>query len=269
MQEHKRRRASTHKEVVSFVIEKEKLEKLKYEHIQSRYVLKAKRKMNKESIIALESQIMLIKGKINFVKGLLGEYYTNLLKHGTDTRDKGLVWIVQKLYKLGLVVGLGMYPDYLDFFQPDANEYLTTLATKETNANRYAKHLERTRKALAAPKSAVATIDQANHSSASNHRGKAKVIAETQKVSQISRQLEVHIFKNTLLKVSVPEYEKELIQLRSEIENLKKETAKRLGYALSNVPITTRRMLLPKSTAALFGEAGYEIEVAKHMKSVR
>ena len=73
-------------EVVKYVAEKEKLKKEKEEAMFLKNELKIKWETNKETISVMENKVSLIKDKLEFVKGLLKEYYLSLLKQGTDIR---------------------------------------------------------------------------------------------------------------------------------------------------------------------------------------
>lgn len=89
--EHKKKLAyksgeATNTELMSYMIEKEHLNKIKQDHIQSKYQLKAYWERNKENIGVFENKIELIKSKIMFIKGILKEYYCNLLHKGGDNR---------------------------------------------------------------------------------------------------------------------------------------------------------------------------------------
>ena len=72
--------------MVNYLVDKERFEKMKQDHTQQKYTLKTEWEKNKENILAFGTKIDLVKSKIMFVKGILKEYYTNLLKQGTDTR---------------------------------------------------------------------------------------------------------------------------------------------------------------------------------------
>jgi len=56
---------------------------------------------------------------------------------------------------------------------------------------------------------------------------------------------------------------------KEEIENLKREETQKLGKLFASIPLSTRKMLLPRVTAAVFGESSYEIEVIKHVQQYR
>ena len=73
-------------EVAKYVAEKEKLKKEKEEAIFLKNELKIKWETNKETISVMENKVSLIKDKLEFVRGLLKEYYLSLLKQGTDIR---------------------------------------------------------------------------------------------------------------------------------------------------------------------------------------
>ena len=74
---------------------------------------------------------------------------------------------------------------------------------------------------------------------------------------------------STLLKLglSPKEYEKELTRRMIELQRFKKDQAQKLGKFFSNIPLSSRKQLLPKITAALFGETSYEIEIIKHAQA--
>ena len=71
---------------LNYMIQKEKAKKDKEEKIKFRNDLKAELEMNKENVRVMDDKLNLIKNKIVFVKGVLKEYYANLMKQGIDTR---------------------------------------------------------------------------------------------------------------------------------------------------------------------------------------
>ena len=73
-------------EITKYVIEKEREKRSKEDKINRKNELKAEWSTIKDNITAMENKIELMKDKINFVKSILREYYTNLLKEGTDIR---------------------------------------------------------------------------------------------------------------------------------------------------------------------------------------
>ena len=72
--------------LLQFVLEKDKMRKSKDDKTRMRNDLKAIWEKNKEDVNILEQKGSLVKSKLAFVKGVLKEYYTNLLKQGTDCR---------------------------------------------------------------------------------------------------------------------------------------------------------------------------------------
>ena len=78
-------------ELARYIVEKEKARQRKDIKIQNRNILKAKWEMYKENIAILENENDLIKSKIGFIKGVLKEYYLNLLSKGTDIRYLALL----------------------------------------------------------------------------------------------------------------------------------------------------------------------------------
>ena len=79
---------STNTELVNCMIDKERMIKMKNSHAEEKTRLKAEWERNKDNITAFEEKIELVKNKITFLKGILKDYYKNLLKQGTDTRYK-------------------------------------------------------------------------------------------------------------------------------------------------------------------------------------
>jgi len=80
-----KRKAST-SELVVLVIAKEKAKKEREDRLKKKNSLKAEWDKNRENILVMEDKLDLVKGKIQFVKGILKDYYINLMKQGTDTR---------------------------------------------------------------------------------------------------------------------------------------------------------------------------------------
>ena len=59
-------------------------------------------------------------------------------------------------------------------------------------------------------------------------------------------------------------YEKNMSKILFSIQSLKKDQSKKLSKYFSNLSSETRKLLLPKVVAALFGESSYEIDIIKH-----
>ncbi len=59
------------------------------------------------------------------------------------------------------------------------------------------------------------------------------------------------------------DYEREIARRVIRLQQVKREQAQRLGKYFANLSLETRKNLLPRITAALFGESSYEIEIIK------
>ncbi len=130
-------RKNTTSDLVKFVVDRDRAKKQREEKIKYRSDLKSEWEHNKEDIRVFEDKMNLVKNKTQFVKGVLIEYYTNLLRQGTDTRyfltanyrGRGLIWIIQKLAKLGVTLDQSMLPQLLVPFSVE--DYLEKIARLE------------------------------------------------------------------------------------------------------------------------------------------
>ncbi len=65
-------------------------------------------------------------------------------------------------------------------------------------------------------------------------------------------------------------FDESLIQRKKEeLETLKKEETQKLGKFFASISMAARKMVLPRVTAALFGESAYEIEILKHVQQYK
>ncbi len=58
--------------------------------------------------------------------------------------------------------------------------------------------------------------------------------------------------------------QQEIVRKIYALNVMKKEQAQRLGKFFANMNASGRKLLLPRVTAALFGETTYEIEIMRH-----
>lgn len=114
--------------VLQFMLEKEKGKRSHEEKTRMKNEIKRLWDKNNEDIQILEEKLNLVKSKIDFVKSVLRDYYTNLFKQGTDTRGRGLIWIIQKLKKLGVMLDYSMFPAFLKPLEPGPQNYLEQVA---------------------------------------------------------------------------------------------------------------------------------------------
>ena len=94
--------------------EKERILKQKEEKQKEVLEYKKKWEHNVEKNGYYEQESKLLKTQLRFLKGILKDYYTRILKNGVDCRGRGLIWIIQILKGLNIVVDTYHMPDYLD-----------------------------------------------------------------------------------------------------------------------------------------------------------
>lgn len=138
-------RDATNTDLLKYMVEKDKARKRRDDKVKHKNELKADWDRNKENIRVMEEKIDLIKSKVVFVRGILREYYVNLLKQGTDTRGRGLIWIIQKLDKLGVRVDPLMFPPFLVPLHPYLQNYLEELARRDREVKLLKKKLRKSR----------------------------------------------------------------------------------------------------------------------------
>ena len=78
------KRSST--EMLMIIMERKKINQFKIEKKKKQKEIRNVWNKNNIDIKVLEERIELVKIKIEFIKGILKEYYSNLLKQGTDIR---------------------------------------------------------------------------------------------------------------------------------------------------------------------------------------
>ncbi len=298
-------RQNTNTDLVKFVVEKEKAKKLREEKIKRKNDLKSEWERNKENIKVMEDKIDLIKSKLLFVKGILKEYYVNLLHQGTDTRGRGLIWIIQKLDKLGVRADQMMFPQFLAPLNPYIENYLEELAKKDKELRLLKKKcgkyrsgrpgvlstraLQRTDTLFSRYVMGKASISDEynscwstvkrelrNISYASSPNNRPSDLGQASATSMGSLQSKTFDFRSVLArgttmamgklsgKAAEINCEKDVVRKLYEIQVLKKDQSQKLGKFFSNISVTARKMLLPRVTAALFGESSYEIEMIKY-----
>ena len=94
--------------------EKEKILRQKEEKQNQIIEYKKKWEENVEKNAYYDQETKLLKTQLNFLKGILKDYYIRILKKGIDCRGKGLIWIIQILKTLNITVDNYHMPEYLD-----------------------------------------------------------------------------------------------------------------------------------------------------------
>ncbi|CDW87455.1 UNKNOWN [Stylonychia lemnae] len=85
------------KDLIKLSSEKEQMEKMKDERRKKEMAIHKARDKNNERIYYVDQEIEVIKTQLQFILNVQKEYYLRLLREGQDTRQKGLVWIIQCL----------------------------------------------------------------------------------------------------------------------------------------------------------------------------
>ena len=94
----------------------------------------------KEKISKINEEINLLKIKYNKNKKELINHYHQLLYEGIDTRDEGLIWIIQSIWDLNEDVNMKFIPNFLD---EKAIEYLFIIANKKNSLRKIDKNIEK------------------------------------------------------------------------------------------------------------------------------
>mmetsp|Transcript_2199 Transcript_2199/g.2144 ORF Transcript_2199/g.2144 Transcript_2199/m.2144 type:complete len:120 (+) Transcript_2199:1180-1539(+) len=69
---------------------------------------------NQEKIFYLEEEMRLVKTELDFLKNIQREYFTSILSRGDDIRGKGIVWVIEAMWDIGLKVYRSMLPQDID-----------------------------------------------------------------------------------------------------------------------------------------------------------
>lgn len=83
------------------------------------------RENNSVQITFLEKQMEILRTEFNFLQTTQRQYYSKLLKEGTDCRGKGLWWIVKELFKVGVTIDITNFPEVID---EENAQYLKSVA---------------------------------------------------------------------------------------------------------------------------------------------
>ena len=94
----------------------------------------------KEKISKINEEINLLKTKYNNNKKELINHYHQLLFEGIDTREEGLIWVIQSIWDLNEDVNMKFIPNFLD---EKAIEYLFIIANKKNSLRKIDKNIEK------------------------------------------------------------------------------------------------------------------------------
>ena len=72
--------------IIGLILDKQKAKETNDTLMNKKNLIKKEWDKNKQDIIVLAEQYNLFKGRIDFVRGILKEYYLRLLNQGTDIR---------------------------------------------------------------------------------------------------------------------------------------------------------------------------------------
>eukprot|EP00831_Metopus_contortus_P044134 TRINITY_DN35402_c0_g1_i1.p1 TRINITY_DN35402_c0_g1~~TRINITY_DN35402_c0_g1_i1.p1 ORF type:complete len:246 (+),score=23.77 TRINITY_DN35402_c0_g1_i1:56-739(+) len=224
-----------------------------------------------------------------FVRDTLRDYYTNLLKQGIDTRGRGLIWIIQRLEKLGVHIESSMLPKFLSEISPSPKDFLEQLARLDIEITALKKHSVKNRKRISRERQSTLRKDAPilkpgetrisinpilDHSRPSsgfslyNPKHSQGIVRPDPNISLE----EVNKMSNSFLgEVSSPshnhDYEPEITQKINEEKMLKKQYAAKLGKYFINIPVSKRKQILPIIVSALFGESSFELDIMKSANS--
>eukprot|EP00347_Sterkiella_histriomuscorum_P010459 403376203 len=134
-------RAHMIKDLVKLTAEKEQTERMKDEKRKQEQILNRERDQNSERIYYVEQEMEILKTQIMFLVNVQKEHYLRLLKEGTDTRQKGLLWIIQCLQcELEVPVILrDMMPSIID---DRSKEFIMELAQEDFKLNQMQQELQ-------------------------------------------------------------------------------------------------------------------------------
>ena len=229
---------------------------------------------NIKRIKRLDLKIHCLKQEIKKIKLEQFNYYSELLRQGTETRHDGLIWIIKAIWHLGFDISPEYYPGYLD---KKGIQYLINIAKISLKHDEILTMFKRLlglrRKSnirkLTIKKSEVWTgisvgilnrVLKGRSLSTVNIPNKLKVprpllISEiiTDKYKQIRSKDNVSSDTSTIYQL-----ESELQKINEQIKCLKKMEATRIGRLLN----TNRENIIirKKIFAGLFGEDGINLE---------
>lgn len=87
-----------------------------------------------ESISIFEEEMKCLKEINEKLQKVQIDYYTEILSQGTDTRSKGLIWIIMRLLSLKALIDESMFPSYL---KHDQIEYLIKIGKLNYEVKKY------------------------------------------------------------------------------------------------------------------------------------
>jgi len=181
-----------------------------------------------------------------------------------------------------------MYPQFLDPLQPYAQQFLEELAKKEKEARQVKKWYKNVKtyknrriqrkdtlmgKYLSSPSSLNKEYDHYLDSikkelhAIPNAVPSKKRTSTTDIIGTLRSPRKMKPSSSNVLKCIGGTNENEALKKTHELINFKKEHVKKLGKIFSNMTISTRKAILPRVAAAVFGEAGYEIEILKYAQA--
>ena len=73
-----------------------------------------KKEGNGLQIYYLDKERAIISQELQFILNLQKDYYLRILKKGQDSRDRGMIWVIQKLAETGTQATKDMLPHFLD-----------------------------------------------------------------------------------------------------------------------------------------------------------
>jgi len=260
--------------VAKFMADRDKLKKNIEEKVSHRNKLKNEYDISKENVKVFEDKVNLLKSKLLYVKGILKEYYINLLRQGTDTRyfkiikknrGTGLVWIIHELYKLGIRFDETMLPNYL--YGLPLENYFTILAEKEQELksilkeiqDRYGKKPESLQKVL----EKRITYSLPVSISPSNEPSFVKPKIPHISTNRVYEKRKFSLDKRSEISNTERNYENEILLKKQEIQLLKTNLAKSLGKYFAEMPVGVQKPFMHKIVAAIFGESSYEVAIQK------
>lgn len=100
--------------------------------------IKLKSEIN-ETISVFEVELKCLKEIYEKIRQKQIEYYTNILIQGKDTREKGLVWIIIRLFSLKAIVDESMFPSFL---KNNQIKYLLKISKLNYEVKKYQKKIQ-------------------------------------------------------------------------------------------------------------------------------
>ena len=113
---------------VYFQMEKDRVNQMRIDKLNLDKRLNELKEINCEKIYYIEEEMSIVKTELAFIRNIQIEYYSKLLKKGSDIRGKGLIWIIETLWDLDYKIDKMQLPEMLD---QRSQDFILEIATKD------------------------------------------------------------------------------------------------------------------------------------------